>query len=101
MIDFYIGHGDDDDHEPEIQEAEEVDISDDERMVRRLGEENEDVAIIAGSGADVALFPWSMADQGHQPEPEYSADIATLCALEMEKAAPASVAEGSEGQSQA
>ena len=37
---FYIG---DDDDEPEFQEVEEIDISDDEPMVRRLGEENEDV----------------------------------------------------------
>ena len=34
-------------------------------MVRRLGEENEDVAIIIDRGADVALlFPLSMADHG-------------------------------------
>ena len=46
MIHFYIG---DDDDEPEIQEVEEIDISDDEPMVRRLGEENEDVAIIIDS----------------------------------------------------
>ena len=30
--------------------------------MRLLGEENEDVAIIIDSGADVALFPLSMAD---------------------------------------
>ena len=41
-----------------------MDISDDEPMVRRLGEENEDVAIILDSGADVALFPLSMAGHG-------------------------------------
>ena len=59
---FYIG---DDDEEPEFQEVEEIDISDDEPMVRRrLGEGNEDVAIIVDSGADVALFPFSMADHG-------------------------------------
>ena len=45
-IHFYIGDDDDDDDEPEIQEVEEVDISDDEPMVRRLGEENEDAAVI-------------------------------------------------------
>ena len=33
--------------------------------------------------------------QEHQPGPKYSADIATLFALEMEKAAPAPVAKGS------
>ena len=33
-------------------------------MVRRLGKENEDVAIVIDSGADVALFPVSMADHG-------------------------------------
>ena len=32
--------------------------------------------------------------QEHQPEPEYSADIATLFAIEMEKAAPAAVSRG-------
>ena len=34
-IHFYIG--DDDDDDPEFQEVEEIDISDDEAMVRRLG----------------------------------------------------------------
>ena len=33
-------------------------------MVRRLGDENEDVAIIIDGGADVALFPLSMAAHG-------------------------------------
>ena len=51
---FYIG---DDDDEPEFQEFEEIDLSDDEAMVRRREEKNEDVAIIVDSGADVALFP--------------------------------------------
>ena len=51
---FYIG--DDDDDEPETQEVEEIDISADEPMARRLGKENEDVAIIIDSGADVAFF---------------------------------------------
>ena len=58
---FYIGVDGD---EPEIQEVEEIYISDDEPMVRRLGEENEDVAIIIDSGADVALFPLSVAGHG-------------------------------------
>ena len=34
-------------------------------MVRRLGEETADVAIIIDSGADVALFPLSVADRGN------------------------------------
>ena len=57
-IHFYIGDHDDD--EPEIQEVEEmsISISDDEPMVRR------DVTIIIDSGADVALFPLTMADHG-------------------------------------
>ena len=38
----------------QIQEVEEIDISDDEPMVRRLGEEREDVASIIDSGAGVA-----------------------------------------------
>ena len=38
----------------------------------------------------------SMA-QEHQPEPEYSADIATLFAIEMEKAAPAAISRGAVG----
>ena len=48
---FYIGDDDDDDDddEPELQEVEEFDVSDDEPMVRRFGEENEDVAIIMWS----------------------------------------------------
>ena len=66
MIHFYIGDddGDDDDDddddadEPEIRVFEEIDISDDEPMVRRLGGEIEDVAIIIDSGADVALSLW-------------------------------------------
>ena len=66
VIHFYIGddddNGDDDDDEPDFQEFEEIDISDDEPMVRRLGEENEDVVIIIDSGAGVALFPLSMAN---------------------------------------
>ena len=41
-----------------------IDVSDDEPMVRRLGEEHEDVAIIIDSGADVALFSLSMAGHG-------------------------------------
>ena len=53
----------DDDDESEFQEVEEIDISDDEPMVRRLGEENADVAIVIDSGADVALFPLSVADR--------------------------------------
>ena len=59
VIHFY--DGDDDDEEPEMQEVEEmsISISDDEPILRRLGEENEDVAIIIDSGADVALFPLS------------------------------------------
>ena len=61
VIHFHLG---DDDDEAEFQEVEEIDISDDEPMVRRFGEENEDVAIIIDSGADVALFPLSMADHG-------------------------------------
>ena len=52
---FYIGVDGD---EPEIQEVEEIYISDDEPMVRRLGEENEDVAIIVNSGADVVFLPF-------------------------------------------
>ena len=65
VIRFYIGDDDDDDDdEPGIQGIEEIDISDDDPMVRRLREENEDVAITIDSGADVALFPWSMADHG-------------------------------------
>ena len=39
-------------------------MPDDEHIVRRLGEEDEDVAIIIDRGADVALFPVSMANQG-------------------------------------
>ena len=35
-------------------------------MVRRLGEENEDVAIVIGSAPDVALFALSMANQGKE-----------------------------------
>ena len=67
VIHFYIGDDDDngdddDDDEPDFQEFEEIDISDDEPMVRRLGEENEDVVIIIDSGAGVALFPLSMAN---------------------------------------
>ena len=77
MNHFYIGDDDDvdddddddagDDDELEIQEVEEmpISLSDDEPMVRRLGEENEDVAIIIDSGADVALFPLSVADRGN------------------------------------
>ena len=43
VIHFYIGDDDEDDDEPEIQEVEEmsISISNDEPMVRRLGEENE------------------------------------------------------------
>ena len=51
VIHFYVGDGDD---EQEFQEVEEIDISDDEPMVRRLGEEREDVASIIDSGAGVA-----------------------------------------------
>ena len=40
--------------------------------------------------ASVEESETSMA-QEHQPEPEYSADIATLFAIEMEKAAPAAI----------
>ena len=49
---FYIG---DDGDEPEIQEVEEIDITDDVPMARRLWEEDVDMAIIVDSGADVAL----------------------------------------------
>ena len=49
VIHFYIG--DDDDDESEFHEVEEIDIPDDEPIVRRLGEENEDVAIFFDSGA--------------------------------------------------
>ena len=48
---FDLRKGDD---EQEFQEVEEIDISDDEPMVRRLGEEREDVASIIDSGAGVA-----------------------------------------------
>ena len=54
VLHFYIG---DDGDAPDFQEEQEIDISDDEPMVRRLGEEYD-------SGADVALFPLSIADQG-------------------------------------
>ena len=47
--------------------------------VRRLGEENEDVAIIIDSGADVALFPLSMADHGERVAIQHK-DPATRCA---------------------
>ena len=59
VIHFYIGDDDDD-----VAEFQEIDISDDEPMVRRLGEEHEDVAIIIDSGADVAFFSLSVADRG-------------------------------------
>ena len=39
-IHFYIGDDDDDD-EPEMEDCKVIDVSDDEPMVRRLGEENE------------------------------------------------------------
>ena len=61
MIHFYVGN---DDGEPEMEDCRAVDISDEEPMVRRLGEENEDVATIVDSGADVALFPLSAANSG-------------------------------------
>ena len=91
MNHFYIGDDDDvdddddddagDDDELEIQEVEEmpISLSDDEPMVRRLGEENEDVAIIIDSGADVALFPLSMADHGERVAIQHK-DPATRCA---------------------
>ena len=41
-------------------------------MVRRLGKENEDVAIVIDSGADVVFYPLSMADHG-EGELEFSA----------------------------
>ena len=66
---------DDVDDEPDIQEFEEIDISHDEPMARRLGEENEDVAIIVDGGADVAFFPLSIAE----PSSQYK-DQATRCA---------------------
>ena len=72
VVHFYIGDDDDDDDEPEFQEAEEIDISDDEPIIRRLGEENEDVAIIIDGGADAALFPLSVADRGER-ELQFSA----------------------------
>ena len=55
VVHFYIGDGDD---EPEMEDCKVIDISDDEPMVRRLGEENEDVAIIVNSGADVVFLPF-------------------------------------------
>ena len=65
-IHFYIG---DDDDEPcqdrrNPMEENSMEIENEESKVRRLGEENEDVAIAIDSGADVALFPLSMADYG-------------------------------------
>ena len=66
-IHFYIGDDDDvvdDDDEPEVEVCRVIDVSDDEPIVRRLGEEHEDVASIIDSGADVALFPSSMAGDG-------------------------------------
>ena len=50
----------------QMQEVEEIDISDDEPVVRRLGEEGE-----IDSGADVALLPLSMAVHG-EGELEFS-----------------------------
>ena len=47
-----------------MEDCRVIDVSDDEPMVRRLGEEHEDVAIIIDSGADVALFSLSMAGHG-------------------------------------
>ena len=67
VIYFYIGDDDDDDDEPECQEVGEIDVSVDEPM-----KENGDVAIIIDSGADVALFPLSMADHG-EGELQFSA----------------------------
>ena len=44
-----------------VSQNSRIDVSDGESVVRRLGEENEDMAIIVAividSGADVALFP--------------------------------------------
>ena len=78
-VHFYIGDDDDDD-EPEFQEVEEIDISDDEPTHgSETWEENEDVAIIIDSGADVALFPLSMADHGERVAIQHK-DPATRCA---------------------
>ena len=76
VIHFYTG----DDDGPEMEDCWMIlDTSDDEPMVRRLGEENEDVAIIIDSGADVALFPLSMADHGERVASQHK-DPATRCA---------------------
>ena len=41
-----------------MEDCKVIDISDEEPIVRRFGEEHEDVAIISACGADVALFFW-------------------------------------------
>ena len=76
VVHVYVG---DDDDEPEFQQVEEIDISDDEPMVGRLGEENEDVAIIIDGGADIALSPLSMADHGPSRFAIQHKDQATRC----------------------